>query len=40
MGSPVQSLQSHRVNNLAGLKRLGWSQQKEVTYVDAMLSPL
>jgi len=38
--SPVQSLQSRRVNNLAGPKRLGWIQQKEVMYVDAMLPPL
>jgi hypothetical protein len=38
--SQVQSRQSDWVNNLAGPKRVGRSQRKEVAYVDTMLSPL
>jgi len=38
--SQVQSALCVCVNDLAGPKRVGRSQQKEVAYVDAMLSPL
>lgn len=38
--SQVQSHQSDCVNNLAGSKKVGRSQRKEVAYVDTMLSIL